>query len=174
MRPATTNSFDVAIWFLERARAEDNYLQPRKLQCLLFLTQGHFAAAYDGRRMMPSIFVVDDTGPIDPNLYRVFENGRPDVSETPLPEDITVFLDAIWRQYGADDALQLDQLIGRMGASEPEIRSRDGSEVGLDVMQRVFKRQDRKKGKEPRVMKMHDGRPVTVSQWAPPKKTITE
>lgn len=124
--------------------------------------------------MMPSIFIMDDAGPLDPNLYLAFEHGRPSVSEAPLSDDIMVFLDAIWRRYGIDDALQLDQLIGRMGASEPEIRLRDGSEVGLDVMQRVFKRQERKKATEPRVMKMYDGRSVTVSQWAPPRKTTSK
>jgi hypothetical protein len=106
MRPATPNSFDVAIWLLERARSEDTYLQPRKLQCLLFLAQAHFAAAYKGRVLMPSFFIMDDAGPIDPNLYRALENGRPEVSEKPLDEEIVVFLDAVWRRYREADALR--------------------------------------------------------------------
>ena len=39
MKSAAATSLDVAVWFLDRARVEDTYLQPRKLQCLLFLAQ---------------------------------------------------------------------------------------------------------------------------------------
>ena len=82
MIPASATSLDVAVWFLDRARADDTYLQPRKLQCLLFLAQAHFAAAYGGRPLMPSFFIVDEGGPMDPNLYRILENGRPDFIQT--------------------------------------------------------------------------------------------
>ena len=118
MRPATASSFDVAIWFLERARAEDTYLQPRKLQCLLFLAQAHFAAANGGRKLMPSVFICDHAGPMDPNVYRALEHGRPEISEMPLGEEVATFLAAIWQRYGARDAVALDRLIVERGADE--------------------------------------------------------
>ena len=74
MRPAAPTSFDIAIWFLDRARAEDTYVQPRMLQCLLFLAQAHYAAAHEGRPLMPAFFVVDDSGPLDPNVHKTLLN----------------------------------------------------------------------------------------------------
>ena len=147
MRPATTTSFDVAIWFLDRARAEDSYLQPRKLQCLMFLAQAHYAVAFDGRPLMPAFFVFDHGGPIDPNMYRARESGRPNVTRFPLDEEIMVFLEAVWRRYRDADALKLDQVISRLGASEEAVQRRDGSTIDAAAMCRMFG--GRKKGKAP-------------------------
>jgi uncharacterized phage-associated protein len=170
MRPAAPTSFDVAIWFLDRARAEDTYLQPRKLQCLLFLAQAHFAAAYEGRVLMPSFFVMDDAGPFDPNLYRALENGRPEVSEKPLEDNIVAFLSAVWRRYRDADALRLDQLISRQGANEDAICARDCSEVTIAAMQRMFSRGGEKPGAVPAEAQTHTGRKVTLQKWTPKRR----
>ena len=45
---------------------------------------------------MPSVFVIGEVGPLDPSLFRIFENGRPNVPETVMDEEVLVFLDAIW------------------------------------------------------------------------------
>lgn len=173
MIPAAATSLDVAVWFLDRARAEDTYLQPRKLQCLLFLAQAHFAAAYGGRPLMPSFFVVDEGGPMDPNLYRILENGRPDFVPTPLPEEVVVFLGAVWRRYRDADALRLDQIVARRGAGEEAIRRRNRSEVTLDAMRRMFRRDRGSPGGGPRVARTFSGREVTITAWSPARKTTS-
>jgi uncharacterized phage-associated protein len=165
--PAAGTSFDIALWFMERARTEDSYLQPRKLQSLMFLAQAHFAAAYGGRRLMPSVFVFDDGGPLDPNVYRAFEHGRPTITETPLDRDVLVFLDAIWRRYGDTDALRLDQLIARRGEGEAAVCRRDGSEVDLAAMRRMFSSDSIARRGPTRTLRSHTGRPVTVRKWVP-------
>lgn len=171
MRPATATSFDVAIWFLDRARAEDSYLPPRKLQCLLFLAQAHYAVIQDGQPLMPAFFVVDHGGPLDPNMYRALENGRPDITQTPLDEEILVFLEAVWRRYRDADALRLDQIVGRLGAGEEAVSRRDGSVVDIDAMRRMFG--GRKKRKPPSgetLSRTHNGREVRVTRWNPARK----
>lgn len=196
MRPAAATSLDVAIWFLDRARAEDTYIQPRKLQSLLFLAQAHYAAAAQGRRLMPSVFVFDEGGAMDPNVYRAFQHGRPDFTMTPLPDSVTAFLDAIWRRYRTADALRLDQVIASHGKTEPAIRRRDGAEVTLAAMRRMFGADvgagapaegGRRKAapseadadelrppvaNQPKVMRLHTGRKVTVKKWMPAKKVV--
>lgn len=177
MRPAAATSLDVAIWFLERARAEDTYLQPRKLQSLLFLSQAHYAGASNGRRLMPSVFVFDDGGPMDPNIYRVFENGRPDYSPAPLADNVMGFLDAIWRRYRTADALRLDQVIAKHGKAEAPIQRRDGSEITLAAMRRMFGLPDAATpagptAGQPKVMRLHTGRKVTVKKWTPARKVV--
>jgi hypothetical protein len=136
--PAAACSFDVAIWLMERARADDSYLQPRKLHSIMFLAQALFAAASGGRRLMPSIFIFDEGGALDPNTYRAFENGRPAMTPTPLPEAVIAHLDAIWRRYADCDALRLDQIIARQGRGELAIEARDGSEITVAAMVRMF------------------------------------
>ena len=74
---ATESSFDVAHWFVEYARGEDGYLQAQKLQRLLWLAQGEYARAYHGRKLMPTIFIAHELGPVEPNVYRAFELGHP-------------------------------------------------------------------------------------------------
>ena len=138
MRPAAPTSFDVAIWFLERARAEDSYLQPRKLQCLLFLAQAHFAIANAGRKLMPSVFVFDHAGPMDPNIYRALEYGRPNFTETPLLDEVTGFLATLWQRYGAFEAEDLYRSIADHGENELAVQQCDGSEIGIDAMQRML------------------------------------
>lgn len=177
MRPAASTSFDIAIWFLERARAEDTYLQPRMLQCLLFLAQAHFAAAHDGRPLMPGFFVIDDSGPLDPNVYRTLLNGRPDFEESPLDPEVVTFLKAVWRRYRNADALRLDQMIANRGADEEAVCNRDLSEVSLLAMQRMFGAERSGKRKSgilgPTQAETATGRKVTITRWTPARKKPT-
>jgi len=170
MVPAVKTSFDVADWFMERARAENNYLQPRKLQCLLFLSQGHFAAAYNGRKLMPSVFVVDHAGPMDPNLYRAYEHGRPNITRTGIDRATLVFLDAIWRQYAGLGTEDLNQIITEFGANETAVSDPDGSEVDIPTMCRMFVKAARTAKQPARLMHTQAGRPVTVEKWVPGRK----
>ena len=175
MKPAAPNSFDVAVWFLDRARAEDGYIQPRRLQCLLFLAQAHFVAIYKGRRLMPSVFLFDEGGPIDPNLYRAFEAGRPAYTENELPDYVLALLEGVWRRYAGFDTLRLDQLIARRGREEACIQRRDGSEIGIAAMRRMFGGSTEKKANPAsKVMRSHTGRRVTVKKWTPARRTAVD
>ena len=174
MRPAAPTSFDIAIWFLDCARVEDTYLQPRMLQCLLFLAQAHYAAAHEGRPLMPAFFVVDDSGPLDPNVHRTLQNGRPDIDGSPLDSDIVTFLGAVWTRYRNADALRLDQLIARRGIDEEAVCNRDKSEVTLIAMQRMFGAGRSEINKNnmvgPTLAETATGRKVTITKWTPARK----
>jgi uncharacterized phage-associated protein len=171
MIPASATSLDVAVWFLDRARTEDTYIPPRKLQCLLFLAQAHFAARFGGRPLIPSFFIVDEGGPMDPNLYRILENGRPDFTQTPLPEEVQTFLGAIWRRYRDADALRLDQIIARQGANEEAVTRRNRSEITIEAMRRMFGRDGTSRNDGPKVARTYYGREVTVTRWTPARKS---
>lgn len=172
MRPIAPTSFDIAIWFLDRARAEDTYLQPRFLQCLLFLAQAHYAAAHEGQALMPSFFVMDDSGPMDPNVYKSLLNGRPDMEPSQLDAEIVRFLSAVWGRYKQTDALRLDQLIARRGIEEEAVCNRDGSEITRLAMQRMFGGGGGAKAGAPgpKLAETASGRKVTITKWAPNRK----
>ena len=98
--PAVESSFDVAYWFIDRALNENEYLQPQKLHRLMFLSQAYFAVAYRGRLLMPAVFVADEFGPTEPNVFRACAIQRPAIETKRLPEIVTHFLDSIWRRFG--------------------------------------------------------------------------
>ena len=101
--PADVNTaFDVAFYLEDIALNDHEYLQPIKLQRLLFLAQAYYAVAFKGRKLMPAVFVADELGPIEPNIYMAFSKGRPDVDvDLFMPPEVTSFLDNIWRKFGS-------------------------------------------------------------------------
>ena len=71
-----SNAFDIAFWFADTALNENEYLQPQKLQRLLFIAQSYYCIVQKGRKLMPAVFVADETGPMEPNVYMAFSRGR--------------------------------------------------------------------------------------------------
>ena len=70
--PPAESVFDVAEWFLDAALNDGEYLQPMKMQYLMFLSQGYYAALTQGKRFVPGIFLAAERGPVEPNSYRLF------------------------------------------------------------------------------------------------------
>ena len=105
--PAVRSTLDVVFWFLERGDSAGRELSARKVQCFLYLAQAHFADQNEGRKLMPATFIATQTGPIEPTVYHIFEDGRPRVV-TALPGPrIETFLHGVWRRYEelGEDAL---------------------------------------------------------------------
>tara|TARA_A100000164_G_C21700467_1_gene673297 strand:- start:177 stop:713 length:537 start_codon:yes stop_codon:yes gene_type:complete len=100
--PSRVNSaFEIAVFFIDKASSENEYIQPQKLHGLLFLSQAYFSVAFQGRKLMPAVFVADERGPLEPNLYVAFSSGRTDIDlNTSLPEDVLNFLNLIWKRFG--------------------------------------------------------------------------
>src|SRR3546814_15279512 len=92
---AVESTLDVALWFLDRARREDSYLQAQKLQRLLYLAQGFYAAGFHGRKLMPATFVAHELGPVEPTVFRLFELGPPNVTQIDPPAEVVNFLDSV-------------------------------------------------------------------------------
>jgi len=94
------NALDVSIFFDDMSIKEGSYLQPQKLQKLLFLSQAYYVVAFD-RKLMPAVFVADELGPVEPNIYIAFSRGRPEVDvELFLPNEAQKFLQNIWKRFG--------------------------------------------------------------------------
>ena len=108
---AVDSAFDIAYWFIDRALNDNEYLQPQKMQRLMYLSQAYFAVAYRGRRLMPALFVADEFGPIEPNVFRACAIQRPAIEPKPLPEAVSHFLDSIWRRFGPHSAEYLNRLV---------------------------------------------------------------
>ncbi|MCB2108825.1 MAG: hypothetical protein KDE14_14040 [Rhodobacteraceae bacterium] len=186
--PAVETGFEVVIWFLDRAVSDGEYLQPQKLQRLLYLAQAYYGVAQHGQKLMPATFLAADDGPIEPTLFRAFERGRPVIDVRPIEEHVQHVLDSIWRQFGPHSVDRLNKLVQR---HPPYVEAYDNepmSEIPFESMITFYgtqglKRRQKKdtepstgpsydappvdKVLRPKVMRNAEGRPVNVRRWAP-------
>ena len=172
--PAAVNSvFDVAFWYSDRALNDNEYLQPLKLQFLLYLSQSYFAVAYDGRKLVPAIFVAEEIGPIEPSIYRAWTRGRPNFEgEIFLDEDVETFVDSVWRRFGHHSTEYLAKLCRQNEAYRAALKRARRSEIPLEHMRKSFSRAHNQPAVDqvvrPKYMRSQHGKPVAVKAWKPP------
>ncbi len=174
--PADLDSaFDVAFWFADQALNSNEYLQPQKLHRLLFLAQSYYAVAFAGRKLMPAVFIADDMGPIEPNIFRAFSRGRPDVDiELFMPPEIDSFLRNIWSRFGHLSADRLTRLTKKSAAYQKSLKRGKRAEIPLDQMRLSFTRDETGPAVAhvvpPKVMVTQSGRAVKIKSWVPGSK----
>lgn len=189
---AVESGFEAAFWFLERALQDGEHLQPQKLQRILFLAQAYYGVAYNGTKLMPATFVASEEGPIEPTLYRAFSRGKPVIDLSPVEEQARHLMDSVWRQFGALSADKLTKLVKRHPPYIQAFENGPMSEISFVSMIAFYGDQGlvRKKSSEPspleqrarsenleaptidrvlrpKVARNHDGKPVSVTRWAP-------
>ncbi|MEW5703208.1 MAG: hypothetical protein AB1781_01265 [Pseudomonadota bacterium] len=163
---AVQSVFDVALWFLDRARAEDGYLPPQKLQRLLFLAQSHYALERDGENLMPAVFVTGLHGPMEPNVVRAFEHGRPNVLPCEMAEETDEFLYGVWRRFAHLNVEHLNQLVAGISGCDQVLVAGEGSEIPMQTIYRTLR------GKKPIRLGVHNGKPIR--RWVPGVKPATQ
>jgi len=166
------NAFDVAFFFADTALNENGYMQPQKLQCLLFLSQAYYAAAFDGCKLMPAVFVAEERGPIEPNVYMAFSKGRPDMdADLFLPIKVGSFVDAIWRRFGHLSTDRLVSMVKETSAYKQARNRGERAEIPLDAMRLSFSRAETTPGVsqvvKPQIYRTQSGKPVVVKPWVP-------
>lgn len=159
---AVDSIVDVALWFLNRASAEDSYLQAQKLQRLLYIAQGCYGQENYGRKLMPATFVTHDMGPIEPNAYRIFEAGRPQIDYLPPAAEVQDFLERIWRRFGNHRVERLNLLVLGHAAYRNALTGGIGEEIPHEALVEAFKTPAQKKEQ---TVRTQDGRRVT--KWVP-------
>lgn len=179
--PAVKSSFDVAYWFVDRALNDGEYLQPQKMHRLLYLAQAYFAVAFRGRPLMPAFFVVDEVGPIEPNVYRACALQRPAIEDIRVGEQVAHFLDSVWRRFGHHSA----EFLNRQVSGHPPYAKAQAEGIGTIIsMASMIEFYGRKQTEEdaeegappvtsvlrPRVLRSQDGKAVAVRRWSPPAK----
>ncbi|WP_417821102.1 Panacea domain-containing protein [Terasakiella sp.] len=179
MAAAVETMYDVAAWFMDHALNDNEYLQPMKMHRLLFLSQSYFAIAYHGRKLAPGVFVADDMGPIEPHVFRAFEQGRPSFYlNTNLPAHIETFLESIWRRFGSYSADKLSDITKKTPAYQKAIKKGRRTEIEFKIMVASFSKHKEApsidKVLKPRVLRSQTGRPVQVKSWAPGLRKVAE
>ncbi|MCW9040246.1 MAG: hypothetical protein OQJ76_07085 [Rhodospirillales bacterium] len=172
MPAAVDSSFDVAFWFLDVALDHNEYLQPQKLQRLMFLSQAYYAVAFSGKKLMPCVFVAEEAGPLEPSTFKAFAKGRPDVDvELVMPQQVEMFLDSIWRRFGHHSPDYLNRVCKDNKAYRNARKKGRRAEITAEAMNKAFAQPASGPGIEqvmrPKVMRSHTGKPVSVKTWMP-------
>lgn len=162
--PAARTALDVAIWFLDRARADDRHLPFQTLHRLLYLAQSHFAAEVGGT-LMPAIFLAEDGGPVEPNLQRLLADGRPDE----LMVDILIgrvrdFLGTVWDRYAHMPVERLNDLVAKNTAY---VETGRGHIIDTAAMAAAIAVMAPPPQPPVRVLRTQSGAPVAVRAWTP-------
>ena len=178
MPTAAKSAFDIAFNFADKALENNDYLQPQKLQRLMFLAQCVYAIRYGGKRLMPAVFVADELGPVEPNVHLAFSKGRPDIDVEPwLPEEAQDVLDEVWRRFGHCSTEHLTRVTMDTPAYRFARQRGRGAEIDPDLMRLSFAGDDSKSATlpatRPKIMRTQTGRPVSVAPWSPADKPIS-
>lgn len=164
MSSAVESVLDVALWFQDRARYENEHLQAQKLQRLLFVAQAQYANHSAGRNLMPAIFVAREVGPLEPNIMRFFEFGPPNIPTQDPPSEVEEFLERIWRKFGHYSADKLGELTRVHPAYKAALQRGHGEEIRFSTIGQGSILSEKPDG----IHKTADGR--VISRWMPPKK----
>lgn len=172
MPAAVKTAFHVAFWFVDRARSAGAHLQPQRLQNLLVLAQGCFAARYGGRALMPAVFVADPRGPVEPNVAAAFSDGPPALQLEPWRHDeaVTTLLEAVWRRFGDLGTQRLSEIIADLPAYRIAIDEGEGTPIPLPALARSCLDSGilgRGVLAGHRILRTQTGRPVSVCPWTP-------
>ncbi len=173
-KPVLNSVFEAVFRLIDHALNDNEYLQPQKLHRLLYLAQAYYGANYHGRMLMPAMFVADDIGPIEPNVYAVMEESRPDVRLKSVDPKTQHFIESIWSQFGHHSVEHLSETVRNHPPYLDAYKQAPGTlipfQVMVDFYASVRKSATTPEAKEvvrPRVMRSHKGKPVATTDWLP-------
>ncbi|MBM3503536.1 MAG: hypothetical protein FJX65_06630 [Alphaproteobacteria bacterium] len=132
--PAARSTLDIAYWFQSRSDSAGEVLTQRKLHFLLYLTQAHYTAEHEGQKMMPATFLATEAGPLEPNIYQLFESGYFKVKGNEPSFAIETYLHEIWARYGKRTAKQLEAIVARDSVWRETLMRGSMLEIPLELM----------------------------------------
>ena len=176
--PPVDSVFDAAEWFLDKALNDGEYLQPMKMQYLMFLSQGYYAALTQGKRFIPSIFLATEYGPIEPNSYRLYGSERPVLSARKINKVTSSFLQTIWARFGAYSPNYIYNMLSSHTPYVEAFSEGNETEINLTSMADFYancaKKDERLRNAEfgtTKILRTQTGKAVAVKKWMPQKKT---
>jgi uncharacterized phage-associated protein len=162
--PRIQSSLDVALWFFDQARRDDQHLPAQKLQRLLWIAQSIYAAENHGRMLMPATFVADPSGPTEPTIFHAFEDSRPPIALNKLPPEGENFLARIWRKYGHHKPDHLNRMMSQNEVYRRALRREAGTVIPFEAIAKHFTQKPEPGGH----VKTPDGR--VLKKWMPTAK----
>ena len=128
--PPDITVFDIADWFLAKAKSENKTLKPMKLQKLVYFAYGWYYAFHDNPLFREEILAWRH-GPVVKKLYDRFKpfRGKPiteDVTPVEFDKQVETILDSVWKAYEPYSDIHLSDITHRPGS--PWFRAYDSDE----------------------------------------------
>lgn len=136
--PAARSTLDIALWFQARSDSASERLSPRKLHFLLYLAQALYAGENEGRKLMPGTFLAGEVGPVEPNIYALFEEGAPKRQPGALSVVVEEFLHEVWGRFGRESAKEIERFVHRDGVWEAAKKLGQNAEIPIELMTKVY------------------------------------
>lgn len=174
-KSATDSSLEIAAWFLARAKRDEWFLETEKLQHLLFLAQVHYAAEKNSEMLMPSLFLINRNGFVEPCIAKICACGFQFDEPNGISFEVAGFLEKIWKLYGAMSLRQLSEIIKHQTHYPDLLTAGDKIVADLKSLVEKFKISGNIHNKSEitplshkKILISQNG-PVVVSQWKPRK-----
>ena len=121
---------------------------------------------------MPAVFVAEEMGPVEPNVYRAFAKGRPNFeSDNVLPNGVEHFLLSTWDRFGRNTPDSLSRICQESMAFKQALMKGNRTEIPLKDMLLSFAREKQiplpSVVEKPKMMRSQTGRSVKVKNWVP-------
>lgn len=136
--PAARSTLDIALWFQSRSESAGDALSQRKLHLLLYLAQAHYAADHGGQKLMPATFLATDAGPLEPNMFQLFADGRCALPGNDPSFAVETHLHEIWARYGKKTGEQIATIIGRDGVWKAVLSRGNRIEIPFEALFRGY------------------------------------
>ena len=114
--------FDLADWFLVKARTDNRILRNRKLQKLLYFTYGWYHAYFD-KPLFDETISAWKHGPVIDAIYQKYKvYGKTPIAypcNTELPtfdDNVTFILESVWKNYAPYRDTYLSEITHRTGS----------------------------------------------------------
>jgi len=112
---------------------------------------------------MPATFVAMAIGPREPNIYRAYELGRPELPDLPMTVETVAFLDRLWGRFGHHSTEHLNKLVRAHRVYSEALDEGEGEEILFENIARYFIEQ--REVKPETVVRSADGR--EWKKWMP-------
>ncbi len=172
---ATQSAIEVAYWFFDQAEKDGLYIEDERLQHLLVLSQVHYAVSYNMEMLMPSLFVCENSGFVEPTLKLIFAQGRPFMPQAKLSAKVIAFLKEIWKKYGKLPLRDLTRIVKETPAYRQTYIAGAKNIVQFNSLIEKFithsnieKNNNAYSDSRKKVLLSQNG-PVVVSKWQPRK-----
>lgn len=164
--PVIRSTLDVALWFFDQGRRQDQHLPAQKLQRLLWIAQALYAAENHGRMLMPATFVAEESGPTEPTIFHIFEDSRPPIAPRKIVPEAENFLHRVWRKYAHHSTDYLNRMMISNEVYRRAWRRERGTVIPFEAVAAHFTQ----KPDLSKQVKTADGR--VLKKWVPMAKPV--
>ena len=139
LSPPDITVFDIANWFLAKAKSEDKDLKHMKLQKLVYFAYG-WHSAYSDQPLFPEKIFAWRHGPVVADLYGRFKRfgGNPidHIADVPkFDESVLEILEDVWESYAPKTDIELSHITHRVEAPWAKVYTKYGQNTIIEPVE---------------------------------------